>query len=64
MGIRVCFSSDMDEEPQSTDRKEGLKEGGRIMRAGKEGRKRGSKARESVQEIQIRTWKQFSCVLS
>lgn len=68
MGIRVCFSSDMDEEPQSTDqstdRKEGLREGGRIMRAGKEGRKRGSKARESVQEIQIRTWKQFSCVLS
>lgn len=68
MGIRVCFSSDMDEEPQSTDqstdRKEGLKEGGRIMRAGKEGRKRGNKARESVQEIQIRTWKQFSCVLS
>lgn len=29
-----------------------------------EGRKGGSKARESVREIQIRTWKLLSCVLS
>lgn len=44
IGIRVCFSSDMDEEPQSTDQStDRRREGGGVMRAGNEWRKRGSK---------------------
>lgn len=67
IGIRVCFCSDMDEEPQSTDQStdRGRKRGrgsheGRRRRGGREVARAGRRA----SEIQIRTWKLFSCVLS
>lgn len=79
IGIRVCFCSDMDEEPQSTDQStdRGRKRGrerkrGRGRKRGKgshEGRRRRggrevARASRRASEIQIRTWKLFSCVLS
>lgn len=73
IGIRVCFCSDMDEEPQSTDqstdrgRKRGR--GRKRVRGSHEGRRRRggrevARASRRASEIQIRTWKLFSCVLS
>ena len=65
IGIRVCFCSDMDEEPQSTDQStdggEEEREGG-VMRGGR--KREVARASRRASEIQIRTWKLFSCVLS
>lgn len=67
IGIRVCFCSDMDEEPQSTD--QSTDRGRKRGRGSHEGRRRRggrevARASRRASEIQIRTWKLFSCVLS
>ena len=65
IGIGVCFCSDMDEEPQSTDQSADMRrERGREGSHEGMGKKEGARQRRVSGEIRIRTWKLFSCVLS